>query len=96
MNEESQEVLQALYSFPILSGRERKHPSVPIEHITFERRYVRESRLVENQVAHSVKTNQLLIKFTSFRKVCALFCAPTCKRYSYTYKASLRKNENIR
>jgi len=24
----------------------------------------------------------------SFRKVCAAFCAPTCKRYSYTYNAS--------
>lgn len=28
---------------------------------------------------------------TSERKVCADFCAPTCSRYSYTYRANLEK-----
>lgn len=29
-------------------------------------------------------------KLTSLRNVCAAFVAPTCSKYSYTYKANLK------
>lgn len=38
-------------------------------------------------------THIIFVCLTSDRKVCADFCAPTCSRYSYTYRANLhRKN----
>lgn len=38
-------------------------------------------------------THTSSVCLTSDRKVCADFCAPTCSRYSYTYRANLhRKN----
>lgn len=35
----------------------------------------------------------LKLFLTSDRKVCADFCAPTCSKYSYTYKANLENKE---
>jgi hypothetical protein len=32
-------------------------------------------------------------QLTSDKNVCALFCAPTCNKYSYTYSANLKKIE---
>jgi len=34
------------------------------------------------------KQNKCLL--TSDKNVCALFCAPTCNKYSYTYSANLK------
>ena len=30
---------------------------------------------------------------TSDKNVCALFCAPTCNKYSYTYNANLKRHK---
>lgn len=32
-------------------------------------------------------------QLTSDKNVCALFCAPTCNKYSYTYNANLKTNK---
>ena len=37
--------------------------------------------------------SQLIRLLTSDKNVCALFCAPTCNKYSYTYNANLQRNK---
>jgi len=86
MNVESQEVLQVLYSFPIVSIKEENYPSVGVNARNISEDTLHLSLRVHNksQLASQTftKAKRVPRNCTSLRNVWALFCAPTCKRYS--------------